>query len=88
MLKQYEFTAPRELVEQGQWTWSKFEELLPMFTLQEGERTTYVCHSFPHFLAKMTVLSNGVRIVYEVDGVLKTDIYSDKAVNALCWVKK
>jgi ABC-type glycerol-3-phosphate transport system substrate-binding protein len=88
IIKQYDFTDPRELVEQGQWTWNKFEELLPQYTIKDGEHTTYAFHGFPHFIAKMAVLSNGVRIVDEVDGALKTDIYGEKAIDALNWVKK
>lgn len=88
LIKSNSLTDPRELVEKKQWTWDKFEELLPVYTLDEGENTIYALNAYAYHWVKMAMFSNGVQLVDEIDGTVKTDIYSDKAIEALNWVKK
>jgi len=57
-------TDPREYVENGEWTWDKFAEVLPRYTVVEGNTTKiYGIGTHNPYYAEMFLRSNGSSLV-------------------------
>ncbi len=76
-------TDPREFVENGTWTWDKFEEILGAYTYQDAGRTIYGMHCHKAYFAMNMFLSNGVTFTEYVDGEVVFGAYTDAGRAAL-----
>ena len=84
MIKQLNQTDPREFVENREWTWEKFEELMPIYTHTNnvGE-TVYAYYSTIHWLFRAIQLTNGTPVTYkDDDGDWKLGVYSQNSRDA------
>ena len=77
---------PQEHLEKKDWTWDNFENILKTFYIENGENNLPVLSASSLAMIQLALLSNDVRFADYVDGVLKTDIYSDKSLKALDWI--
>jgi len=68
---------PREFVENGEWTWDKFEEVLAAYTYSEGERTVYGVRVHLPYYAIDFLLSNGVAVSSYEDGQVVAGVYTE-----------
>jgi ABC-type glycerol-3-phosphate transport system substrate-binding protein len=76
-------TDPREYVENNEWTWDKFEEVLADYTYTEGDRTVYgVRVHLPYYAINM-FLSSGVAISSYQDGHVVAGVYTEVGREAL-----
>ncbi|MDF2686528.1 MAG: extracellular solute-binding protein family 1 [Clostridia bacterium] len=87
LIKNYNLTDPREFVEQGSWSFDKLTEILPTYHIKEGELEYKALGTTKDYFVKNAVLSNGVKYIQMVDDVISTDIYTDKAINAINYAK-
>lgn len=77
---------PRVFYENGEWTWDKLEELLPLYTVPGAteDETTYGMLSGDGWLARSFFLSNCEGLVYkDTDGSYKSTAYTDAGIRAL-----
>ena len=79
---------PQEHLEKKDWTWETFEKVLKDFYIPNGETTKPTLSAPQRAMVQLSFYSNDVRFADYIDGVLQTDIYSDKCINAVNWVQK
>ena len=83
LIAKYGHTDPREYVENGTWTWDKFEEVLRAYTTEEADRTIYAMAIHPPYYFISMFLSNGVTMsMYDENGV-SCGLYSERGIEAL-----
>lgn len=83
LIKQYGRTDPREYVENGTWTWDRFETALQEYTVQENGRTIYGFATHKPYYSMMMFLSNGVTLSDFEDGKVVCGAYTDRGFTAL-----
>ena len=76
-------TDPREFVENGQWTWDKFEEVIKEYTFSEGERTVYGVRVHLPYYAIDCLLSNGVAVSTYQNGEVVAGVYTEAGREAM-----
>ena len=83
LVSQLAQTDPREFVENGSWTWDKFEEVLHAYTYQDSGRTIYGMLTHHAYFAMNMFLSNGVAFSSFEDGNVVCGIYTEPGRVAL-----
>ncbi|MBE6896213.1 MAG: extracellular solute-binding protein [Ruminococcaceae bacterium] len=78
-------TDPREFVETNEWTWDKFEELMPIYSHinDQGDEVTAL-YSSDHWLCRTMQTSNGEGvIVQDSEGEYQLGLHSEKTFEAM-----
>ncbi len=76
-------TDPRDYVENNEWTWDKFEEVLADYTYTEGDKTVYGVRVHRPYYAINMFLSNGVAISSYENGQVVAGVYTEAGREAL-----
>lgn len=76
-------TDPRDYVENNQWTWDMFEEVLPRYTFDNMGRQVYAFQSHDAYFATGMFLSNGVAMSAFEDGNITCGVYTEAGKQAL-----
>ena len=74
---------PREFVDEGTWTWDKFEECLAAYTHEDAGRTVYGLATHDAYFAMMIFLSNGNALSAYADDAVVCGAYTDPGFVAL-----
>lgn len=83
LISQYGHEDPREFVEEGTWTWDKFEESLHAYTVNDGERTIYGMGAHTPYYSMLMFLSNGVTLTEYTDKGIECGLYTDAGIQAM-----
>ena len=83
LISQYGHEDPREFVEDGTWTWDKFEESLRAYTVNDGERTIYGMGAHTPYYSMLMFLSNGVTLTEYTDKGIECGLYTDAGIQAM-----
>lgn len=75
-----------EYYENENWTWDAFQPIVENFN-NAGEEEVYATMTVREAFVKMALASNGVKGVDYIDGVLKSDISTPKAIRAVEWMQ-
>jgi len=83
LIAQYGHEDPRDFVENGTWTWDKFEECLQAFTTVDGEKTIFGISSHTPYYSMLMFLSNGVTFTEFTDDGIMCGIYTPEGITAM-----
>ncbi len=75
-----------EYYENGTWTWDAFSPMIENYN-KAGEDEVYATMTVKEAFAKMAIASNGVKGVDYIDGVLRSDISTPKAIRSVEWMQ-
>ncbi|MDF2685817.1 MAG: transporter substrate-binding protein [Clostridia bacterium] len=88
LIKEFNVTHPYELLENGQWTFDTFKEMLPKVTDTSADHRIYgLVQHIDDLLPKSAVFANGGHAAVEIDGKLVFGFTQPEAVYALEWAK-
>ncbi|MBQ6172153.1 MAG: hypothetical protein IJK34_05910 [Clostridia bacterium] len=75
-------TDPRELVERDEWTWKKFEELMPVYShINDAGEEVVALETTVHWLFRTMHTTNGVPVIIKDDsGDFKLSLHDSPAV--------
>jgi ABC-type glycerol-3-phosphate transport system substrate-binding protein len=76
-------TDPRDYVENGEWTWDLFEDLLPVYTHEDNGNKVYAIKCHDAYFAMNMLLSNGVAVSEFKDGQVVCGAYTPEGIAAL-----
>ena len=88
LITQYGHTEPREYVEDGTWTWDRFEEVLHAYTVKESGRTIYGMATHSPYFSVMMFLSNGTAMSDYINGKAVCGTFTDAGYTALVRAQK
>lgn len=76
---------PREYVEKGQWTWDKFEEVLPLYYREENGEVVHYSFATPNGdFSLMMIMSDGIRLSGKgSDGEYGFTFFSPDSIKAM-----
>lgn len=80
------YTDLHEYYENETWTWDVYQSMIENFD-KGGDEDLYALSGMERDFADLALRSNGVKYVDYIDGTLKSDITSAKAVTALQWMQ-
>lgn len=83
LVSQLGLTDPREFVENQTWNWDKLEEVLELYTHENGGRTVYGMQCHDAYFAMNMFLSNGVAFSSYEDGEVVCGAYTEPGRVAL-----
>ena len=75
-----------EYYENQNWTWDKYQSMIESFD-KGGDEEMYATMTVDESFAMMALASNGVKGVDYIDGILKSDITTPKAIRAVEWMR-
>jgi hypothetical protein len=88
LIKEFNAPNPYELLENGQWTFDTFKDLLPKVTDTTADRRIYgLVQQNDDLLPKSAVFANGGHAAVEKDGKLIFGFTQPEAISALEWAK-
>ena len=83
MIKQLSMEDPREYIENNTWTWSKFEELMPIYAHTDSTGNyVYAYYSTIHWLFRAMQLTNGDPVVYRDGSDWALGVYTPTSIEA------
>ena len=85
LIATYGHTDPRDYLENGEWTWDKFKEVLELYYVQEGGQTKYYSMTCsPATFGDMFLLSNGSHYAVKNDkGEYEYGFFTPEAIKAM-----
>ena len=75
-----------EYYENETWTWDAFQPMIENFD-KAGDENMFATMTVEEAFATMALASNGVKGVDYIDGVLKSDISTSKAIRSVEWMQ-
>ena len=76
---------PREFVEQKQWDWNKFSQVLQDYTVINGDDILYAMTVHPQYFVESSLRSNGGSLAVKEDSGYVSGINKKNALDAFIW---
>ena len=82
LMKQYATPDPKEYIENGNWTWDAFEDVIANSSNTDGGNTIYSLAARGFDVVKLLAYGNGVKLAYEADNGYASDFGADNMIEA------